>query len=74
MKNSEYKKFKEAVSLAEERDPIWWAGFLWIDLTKRQAKEIVKVLARKPFIKEAVTLNGHEALETPAGLQIWKEQ
>ena len=73
MRNAEYKRFKEAVTKAGEKDVIWCLGYLWIDLTKHQANDILKILAEKPFTKEVVTNNGHEALETPAGLQIWKE-
>lgn len=74
MKNDVYKRFKKGVIEADEKDPIWWLGYLWIDLTVRQAKEVIGLLSEKPFIKEVVTFNGHEAYEIPSGLQIWKEQ
>lgn len=75
MKTQDYKNFKNLIIKATDpKDPIWWAGFLWVDLTKRQATEIVRILETKPFIKDTVTFNGHEAVEIPSGLAIWKEQ
>lgn len=74
MKNAEYKAFKDTVNTADEKHFIWWAGYLWIDLTKRQAREIVNILSGKDFIKKTTTFNGHEALEIPSGLAIWTEQ
>ena len=73
MLNSEFKRFKEILSTANENHYIWNMGFLWIDLTKKQASEIVKILSPKPFIKH-VNVNGHDAIEIPSGLAIWKEQ
>jgi len=74
MKNAEYKVFKDTVATADEKHFIWWAGYLWIDLTKRQAREVVEILKGRSFIKDTVTYNGHPALEIPSGLAIWKEQ
>ena len=74
MTNQEYKRFKECVVKAEEKDPIWWMGYLWINLTKRQAKDIIPVLESKPYIKDTVTINGQTAVEIPSGLAIWKNQ
>lgn len=74
MKNAEYKAFRNTVATADEKNPIWWAGFLWIDLTKRQANDIITILERLDFIKEVTLFNGKQALEIPSGLAIWKEQ
>ena len=73
MKNEEYKRFKETVKEADEKNPIWWAGFLWINLTKRQARDIIEILKEQPFIKD-VEVNGIEAYEIPSGLAIHKAQ
>lgn len=74
MTNQDYKKFREAVKKANEKDPIWWMGYLWINLTKRQAKDIITVLENKPYIKDTITINNQPALEIPSGLAIWKNQ
>lgn len=74
MTNSEYKNFKEYVTTADEKDPVWWAGYMWINLTKRQAKDIISVLENKSFVKETTLRNGRLALEIPSGLAIWKNQ
>lgn len=73
MKNSEYVTFRNKVIRANENDPIWHMGFLWINLTKKQATDILLYLNRKEFIKH-IEINGKPAIEIPSGLAIYKEQ
>ena len=42
MKQALYKKFKEKVINANEKDTIWYAGFYFINLTVRQAEDLRK--------------------------------
>ena len=48
MRIAEYKIFKKAIVDAlmtnDEKAPVWYAGFLWINLTQRQAMETVGIL------------------------------
>lgn len=49
MKNSTFKLFKETIAKADTTDPIWYCGYLWIDLTQKQAIEIVSILEKRHF-------------------------
>lgn len=70
MKTQEYKNFRNYVSTATEDDPIWWAGYLWINLTEKQLITILDVLKNKDFIKETTNFRGQLGLEIPSGLHI----
>ena len=73
MKNDRFKDFLEYVGSASKTDPIWWAGYLWIDLTKRQATKTIEVLKNRPDCKLDV-VNGRDVLKIPSGLAIYIEQ
>lgn len=47
MKTNEYKVFKEKLINAEKNSPIWSAGFLFLDLTERQGKDLFLTLYSK---------------------------
>lgn len=47
MKVSVYKKFKNRVVLASENDPIWYAGFYFINLTSKQAEDLRRATVEK---------------------------
>lgn len=47
MKQSLYKNFKEKAIKAESNNPIWWAGFYFFDLTKRQSDDLFDALYSK---------------------------
>jgi len=49
MKRSDFSKFKEVISNARNDDPIWWAGYLWINLTEKQSNEVIKILTSRGF-------------------------
>lgn len=70
MKKSEYKLFKQAVESAPltTQAPIWYAGYLWINLNDKQAAEISHILIDRgcPIYKGS---RGFE-VRTPAGLGI----
>ena len=70
MKNSVYKMFKDQVKEAplETTCPLWYAGYLWIYLTERQAVEISNILIERgcPICKGA---RGYE-VRIPSGMGI----
>lgn len=70
MTNTEYKAFKAAVAKADNKNEIWWAGYYWIALTKKQCRDIIDLLETKPFMKSTMTLTGKNALIMPSGLCI----
>ena len=49
MKRSDFGKFKEVISTAKSDDPIWWAGYLWINLTEKQSNEVIGILTSRGF-------------------------
>lgn len=36
MKRTQFERFKSAILTAPKDDPIWWCGYLFIDLTEKQ--------------------------------------
>lgn len=49
MKRSDFGKFKEVIKNADNNDPIWWAGYLWLDLTENQYNKAYDILIDKGF-------------------------
>ena len=47
MVNAQFAIFKEYIRTAKERDGIWWAGYEWLKLTKKQAKECYDILVNE---------------------------
>ena len=70
MTSAEYKAFKEIVAKADAKNEVWWAGYYWIALTKKQCRDMLDLLETKPFIKRTTTLTGKDALMMPSGLCI----
>lgn len=44
MKTNQFKVFHAEVMKADKTNDVWWAGYLWMDLTKRQAEIISDTL------------------------------
>ena len=65
MKTKDFKAFKEVIADADEKHPIWWAGYLWIDLTAKQGAQAYEILKGRGFEQNAT---GHVLL--PSGLGI----
>ena len=54
MKTSQFKTFIKTLETADEQNDIWWAGYLWMDLTQKQiwkAEEILWSLEKSDIIK-----------------------
>ena len=65
MKKGEFKRFKKIISTCEDNDPIWWAGYLFINLTKDQYCETCEILSNRYGV---VTDNmGYPSVMTPSG-------
>lgn len=61
MKRDLFKRFKETVKQADANDPIWYMGYLWLDLTDKQAETLAyEVLSTHPHIE--VTIDLHEGV------------
>lgn len=66
MKVKEFKMFMERVQEANEHDPIWWAGYLWINLTDRQGKQMIDLLKVHP----SVIRTGDNSYRIPSGFEL----
>lgn len=65
MKRNEYKNFKSIVEQSNENDPVWYAGYLWIDLTAAQADDMKKLLKVHPSV-----IRTEAGLQLPSGITI----
>lgn len=71
MKKEQFKSFSEAVAKADSTSDIWYAGYLWIDLTDRQVKQISNVLAVHPSVQTTLSLkDGEVRYRFPSGIEI----
>ena len=67
MKCSEFARFKEIVITCDNTDPIWHAGYLWLELTRKQCDIIYDILVSRGF-----KINDKGYVLTPAGFGIKK--
>lgn len=72
MKKSQFKSFKETVIEAGKDAVVWYAGYLWLTLSRQQINIIYNILLTKPFLNES-TFNSKVGIEIPSGLFILKE-
>lgn len=70
MKRDLFKRFKETVKQADASDPIWYMGYLWLDLTDKQAETLFReVLSVHPHIEVTIDLReGVYKYRLPNGL------
>lgn len=67
MKNTNFKTFLAAVKTEPDNAPVWYAGYLFLDLTPRQhAKTCDALLARGCAV--TVDAIGRRWVHTPVGL------
>lgn len=67
MKSNEFKQLIKHVSTCERNDDIWWLGWVFINLTERQARQLyMTLLEREDF--EETSYHGKCGIEIPSGL------
>lgn len=49
MERKMFKHFRERITAANFDDPVWWEGYLFINLTEKQNNEIVKTMIDRGF-------------------------
>ena len=65
MKTGDFKRFIKQVQEANQYSPIWWAGFLWLDMTEKQSDEMIKLLRVHPSIERNT-----DSFKLPSGLEL----
>lgn len=75
MKRELFKRFKETVKQADASDPIWNMGYLWLDLTDKQAENLAyEVLSVHPNVEVTIDLHeGEYKYRLPNGLVLTLE-
>lgn len=75
MKRDLFKRFKETVKQADASDPIWYMGYLWLDLTNKQFKDLAySVLSVHKDIEVIIDLHeGVYKYRLPNGLVLTLE-
>ena len=69
MTRTYFKSFADHVQAADMKDEIWWAGYLWIDLSVKQFNTVYHILESKGFEK-----NENGTILLPSGLGIKQPQ
>lgn len=54
MKKSEFDTFLEEVRRAGYHSWIWWAAYMWMNMTKRQAHIMAELLDYKPEVLKVI--------------------
>lgn len=71
MKRAEFNGFYEAVKTAGNNDPVWWAGYLWIDLTEKQSEKIMTALSVNTAVEITLDLRtGVTSYRLPSGMTL----
>ena len=60
-----FTAFRETVMNANQNSDVWYAGYLWLALNRRQAEEIIKLLKVHPSI-----IREGDRLILPSGISL----
>lgn len=77
MDNRTFKQFCETVKEAIDNDPIWYAGYLWIDLTERQVNKVVELIPygnnKCKYITRTIAnvIFQRDVITTPGGFKLY---
>lgn len=74
MTNKDFKNFCVYVQNAEENDSIWYAGYMWIDLTENQINKIVEIIKiGKNIVQHEIgnAIFQRSIIETPSGMKLY---
>ena len=65
MERKQFKAFRQTVENANQNSDVWYSGYLWLALNRRQAEEIIKLLKVHPSI-----VREGEKLILPSGISL----
>lgn len=74
MRKSDFSYFIEEVKNADEHNPIWYAGYLWIDLTEKQIDKVISIIKNGKTCREVTTGNAifqRDVVKTPSGMKLF---
>lgn len=74
MKASDFKRLCELVKDADKKDPIWYAGYLLLDLTEKQVNKLVDVLQHNVSCINFTVGDSffrRQKIKTPSGIEIF---
>ena len=67
MKTNEFKNFINYVEECSDDDPIWWAGYMFINLTEKQSGTLIDVLCNRFVVK--TDDRGRDTVMIPSGIK-----
>ena len=65
MKTCDFRRFIKQVQEANQYSPVWWAGYLWLDLTEKQSDEMTRLLRVHPSVERCA-----DSFRLPSGLEL----
>ena len=70
MKRNDFNKFLEIISNANDKHPIWYCGYLFMDLTTIQHKRLWNTLNDLGYPHETVTnlMGTFDGIKIPSGI------
>lgn len=74
MRADNFKAFIEELKHAESNSPLFYAGYVFLDLTPRQYNITVSLLRTKSYIKEGVANNGRPVIWLPNGVGLYTDK
>ena len=69
MTNARFKQMMNVINDCEDNDPIWWAGYLFLDLTANQCKKVYLACAVRGWEKWDRETGKYEVV-LPSGIAI----
>ena len=66
MKVKEFKVLLHDVTVCADDSPVWWCGYLFMDFTEKQYRELLQVLVNRFGIR--FDKMGNPAVIVPSGL------
>lgn len=74
MRNRDFNSLCEYVKNADKNDAIWYAGYLWIDLTEKQIDKIIRIVdSGSACFKRTIhsVILDRDVLVTPSGMELY---
>ena len=73
MKNSKFKVMKDVLMTASVNDPVWYAGYLFNELTEKQMDSLITLFENSDNSSvEMCTRNGYYGALLPSGIFIYR--